>query len=295
MASPRPGAGSSTGLPLDPIALRLVELAIEEDLAAGDPTSEATVDPELQGTGLLKARKCCVIAGLAVTGEVFRQVDRGLRFEALHRDGERLVTGEVAARVSGCVLSILRAERTALNFLRHLSGVATLTAAYVQAAAGGRVRVVDTRKTTPGMRSLEKAAVRCGGGQNHRFNLGDGLLIKDNHIVAARGIRAAVARARSRAHHLLKVEVEVRSLDELEQAIEAGAEVVLLDNMDPEGVRAAVEAARGRVLLEASGGIDLQSIATYADSGVDLISVGALTHSARDADLSLDLQLRDRS
>lgn len=276
---------------LDPVTSQLIDLALAEDLGAGDVTTAATIPPGLQGRGELTAKEPCVLSGLIAAAEVFRRVDPLLVFTACRGEGDRLEPGEVIARVEGSVASILRGERTALNFVRRLCGVATLTARYVAAARAGsaRVRVVDTRKTTPGLRSLEKAAVRAGGGLNHRFNLGDGVLIKDNHIVAAGGIRPAVARARAAAHHLLRVEVEVQDLPGLVEALDCGAEVVLLDNMRPARVAEAVRLNRGRALLEASGGIDLSTIADYARTGVDLISVGALTHSASDADISLEL------
>ncbi len=274
---------------LDPVSTALVDLALQEDLAAGDVTTEATVPPEQEGEAVLVAREACVVAGLEVAALVFRKVDPAVSFEPLVQDGERVGPGGAVARIRGRVASILVAERTALNFLRHLSGVATVTARFV-AAAGPGVRVVDTRKTTPGMRALEKAAVRAGGGHNHRFFLGDGVMIKDNHLAACGGdLALAVSRARQRAHHLMKVEVEVTSLEQLQAALEAGADVILLDNMTPEVVARAVALARGRAVLEASGGIDLDTIRAYAATGVDVISVGALTHSAGDADLALDL------
>ncbi|MBM4318446.1 MAG: carboxylating nicotinate-nucleotide diphosphorylase [Deltaproteobacteria bacterium] len=276
---------------LDPITRQLIDLALAEDLGAGDVTTAATVDPAAHGVGEIIAKEPCVLSGLAVAGAVFCRLDPQLSFQALRPEGDRLSPGTVVARISGRLAALLAGERVALNFLRRLSGVATLTARYVAAARAGsaRVRVVDTRKTTPGMRSLEKAAVRAGGGCNHRFHLGDGVLIKDNHIVAAGGIGPALARARATAHHLLKVEVEVQDLAGLAEALQAGAEVVLLDNMSPEQVAAAVALNQGRALLEVSGGVTLATIAAYARTGVQLVSVGALTHAATDVDLSLEL------
>ncbi len=274
---------------LDPSSQELVRLALQEDLLAGDLTSEATLDPDARGCGQIVARASCVLAGVAVARAVFAGVDPELEVEVLLHDGAQLERDDVALRVRGRVCSILSAERTALNFVRHLSGVATQTARYVAAAGNPKVRLVDTRKTTPGMRRLEKDAVRAGGGHNHRFALGDGVLIKDNHLLAAGGVRQAVERARAHAHHLLKVEVEVATFAQLDEALAVGAEVILLDNMSPAQVAAAVQHVGGRAVLEASGGIDLGTIAAYAATGVDLISVGALTHSAPNADLSLDL------
>jgi len=277
---------------LDPITDSLIDLALAEDLAAGDVTTEACVLPEARGSGRLVAREPCVLSGTSVAREVFRRVDPDTTWSVAREEGALLQAGDTVARVEGRLASLLKAERTALNFLRHLCGVATQTRRFVEAAAHGgaaTVRVVDTRKTTPGMRSLEKAAVRAGGGVNHRFHLGDGVLIKDNHLIAAGGITAALERARAHAHHLLRLEVEVEDLAGLQEALDAGADAVLLDNMSPAEVALAVRLAAGRVLLEASGGIDLRTIAGYAATGVDLISVGALTHGAVDADLALDL------
>lgn len=276
-------------LSIDPITSALIDLALQEDLSAGDITSDALLDPQLCGVATLVARESCVLSGSTVAAEVFRRVDPELQWAALAADGDRLSPGQAVATVRGAVRSILVAERTALNFVRHLCGVATQTAGFVAAAGRPSLRLVDTRKTTPGMRRLEKAAVRHGGGHNHRFALGDGVLIKDNHLAACGSVGAAVQRARAGAHHLLRVEVEVTTFEQLDEAIAAGADVVLLDNMSPADIATAVQRAAGRVLLEASGNIRLDTVAAYAATGVDVISSGALTHSARDADLALDL------
>jgi len=225
-----------------------------------------------------------------VAAEVFRRVDPSLRWQPQAADGDQLSAGQVAATIGGSVRSILIAERTALNFVRHLCGVATQASRFVLAAGSASVRIVDTRKTTPGMRRLEKAAVRHGGAHNHRFALGDGVLIKDNHLAACGSVRAALESARAGAHHLLKLEVEVTCLEQLDEAIAAGADVVLLDNMSPAEVAAAVHSAAGRVVLEASGNVRLDTVRAYAATGVDVISSGALTHSAPNADLALDLR-----
>ncbi|HEY3396658.1 MAG TPA: carboxylating nicotinate-nucleotide diphosphorylase [Armatimonadota bacterium] len=268
----------------------LVRRALEEDLGAGDVTSQACVPAELQGVAVIEARAPGVLAGVAAAAEVFRQVSPDLvcRWEAA--EGDRFTPGQRLATVTGPVRELLTAERTALNFLQHLSGIATLTRAYVEAVAGTGATIVDTRKTTPGLRLLEKAAVRAGGGRNHRFGLADGVLIKDNHLAAAGGVTAAVQAARAGAHHLLKVEVEVADLAGLREALAGGAEVVLLDNMTVAEMAEAVRVTQGRALLEASGGVNLETVAAIAATGVDLISVGRLTHSAPSLDLSLELE-----
>lgn len=273
---------------------RIIRLALEEDLGTGDITTLATVPDSLTATGQILAKSAGVLSGITVAAEVFREVDPSTVFTPLARDGDRIERGQVLARVSGTARSLLTAERVALNFLQRLSGVATLTARYVEAVAGTRARIIDTRKTTPGMRLLEKAAVRHGGGHNHRVGLSDGILIKDNHLAAIGGpdpIAAAIAAARERAPHTLRVEVEVTTLDELDRALAAGADAILLDNMDVATLAKAVERTAGRAVLEASGGITLETVRQVAETGVDLISVGALTHSAAALDISLDIEL----
>ena len=281
---------------MNPFSLSdIVKLALMEDIGPGDVTSKLVIPPERPGRARFKSRAEIVLSGLEAAREALKQVDPGLRFQALAADGDRLPAGAEIAVVEGPALSILSAERVALNFLMRLSGVATLTAAYVAAAANPAVTVVDTRKTTPGLRFLEKAAVRHGGGGNHRFALYDGILIKDNHIAAAGSIGRAVEAARSRAAHTLKIEVEVDDLEQLAEALAVRADIVMLDNMKPEELRRAVRLTREnpdpavrQTLLEASGGINLRTIAEVAQTGVDLISVGALTHSAPSVDLGLD-------
>jgi nicotinate-nucleotide pyrophosphorylase (carboxylating) len=272
----------------------LIDLALAEDIGGGDITSAATIPAMMQAEGTLLAKAPGVISGLEAAAAVFTRVDPAVRFIPLVNDGDRVAPMAPIATVSGPARSLLAAERVALNLLQRLSGVATETACYVDAVVGTRARVVDTRKTTPGLRALEKAAVRHGGGANHRFGLTDGVLIKDNHLAAVGGpdrVTRAVTTARAGAPHTLKIEVEVSTLDELAEALEAGADIVMLDNMDVPTMRKAVAMTAGRALLEASGGITLGTIGEIAATGVDLISVGALTHSAPALDISLDFAL----
>jgi nicotinate-nucleotide pyrophosphorylase (carboxylating) len=272
----------------------LIELALAEDLLGGDVTTAATVPPDAQAHATLLAKAPGVISGLDVAHEAFAQVDPTLVFIALVADGDTVPTMTPIAHVSGNARSILAGERLALNFLQRLSGVATVTARYVAEVSGTNARVVDTRKTTPGLRVLEKAAVRDGGGHNHRFGLGDGVLIKDNHLAAVGGdhrVRDAVRAARAAAPHTLRIEVEVTTFAELAEALDAGADIVMLDNMSVADMREAVALTQGRALLEASGGVNLTTIREIAETGVDLISVGALTHSAPALDINLDFDL----
>lgn len=277
------------GMPLDATTRALIDLALAEDLGPGDLTS-ALLPADLAGEAVLVAKSMLVFSGAEVFAEVFRRVDPSIEVEMRAADGDELGQGDVVARVRGPVRRLLEAERTALNFVQRLSGVATLTRSAVRQLGDSATRVVDTRKTTPGFRVLEKAAVRHGGGTNHRFGLFDGILIKDNHIDAAGGVAEAVAAARASAHHLVKIECEVRTLDELATALEAGADVVLLDNMDDatmaEAVRRNAACARPAV-LEASGNVTVERLKAIGETGVDLVSMGALTHSAPAADLSL--------
>ena len=270
-----------------PYVENIVRLALAEDVGAGDLTTSLTVDPEVRSRAEVVAKQELILAGLEPARLTFELVDPEIRFTPAAADGDRAESGRVLVRISGSAASILTAERVGLNFMMRLSGVATLTARFVEATKEYRARIVDTRKTTPGMRVLEKMAVKAGGGTNHRFGLFDGILIKDNHIAAAGSITAAVTRAGLNAPHTLKVEVEVEDLAGLEEAIKAGADAVLLDNMTPDQLKQAVAMAEGRVLLEASGGITMENVAEVAATGVDLISIGALTHSAPAADLSL--------
>jgi nicotinate-nucleotide pyrophosphorylase (carboxylating) len=268
---------------------RLAAAFVAEDVGRGDRTTESVVPPGAAGAARIEAREPAVVAGLAVARACFDAAGGGIDWDPVVSDGERVAAGQAIVRIRGPMRTILTGERTALNLLARLSGVATLTAKFVAAVAGTPARIVDTRKTTPGLRVLEKYAVRAGGGTNHRFGLDDGILIKDNHIAAAGGITEAVGRALSAGLHGLLIEVEVTDLDGLEEAVAAGAHAVLLDNMSPEIVAEAVTRAGGKVMLESSGGITLENVRDYAVTGVDLISVGALTHSVRAIDLSLEV------
>lgn len=279
--------------PPHPILYRaLIQEALREDLGHGDVTTQALVPEGLEGEGEIKAKEELVLCGVEVARLVFQELDPDLEFEPLRLDGALLAAGEVAVRLRGRVASILQGERVALNLLQHLSGVATLTRRFVEEIKGLPAKIIDTRKTTPGLRVLEKYAVVTGGGVNHRFGLSDGVLIKDNHIQACGSVKRALKRARQNLPHVYRVEIEVKTLAELEEALEAGAEAVLLDNMDLETLRQAVTLARQRnpqVVLEASGGVSLENVRAVAETGVDLISIGRLTHSAPAVDLSLKL------
>lgn len=264
---------------------------LAEDIGRGDVTTRAVVRPERSGRARIEARESAVVSGLEVARMCFDVVSDGtLEFEPRTRDGVSVAAGDQLARVSGMLAPILTAERTALNALARMCGIATLTSEFVRAIGGTAATIADTRKTTPGMRVLEKYSVRVGGGTNHRSGLDDGVLIKDNHIVAAGGVTEAVSRATEFAPHGLRIEVEVADLDQLEDALAAGADAILLDNMSPSEVRQAVLRAGGKALLEVSGGVTLETVRSYAETGVDLISVGALTHSAPTADIALEVE-----
>ena len=271
----------------------IIDRALAEDLATGDVTTEALVPADRQGTGVVVAKGEGVLAGVNVAKQVFCQVDPALSVELFLEDGAKVKSGDKVARVSGSIASILKAERVALNFLQHLSGIASETNRYVEAVRGLPVRIMDTRKTTPGLRLLEKHAVRAGGGENHRMSLGDGILIKDNHLAALRSqrlnLKQIVAKARQNSPERPSVEVEVATVAEASEAVEAGADIIMLDNMSLEDMREAVKSIHGRALVEASGGITLDNVRAVAETGVDFISVGALTHSARALDISLEL------
>lgn len=273
----------------------LIDAALAEDIGSGDPTTDTLIDPSMTGNAALVSRGDGVIAGIDVATAVFTQFDPDLSAVAILEDGSTVTAGDRLIRVAGSVASILKAERTAVNFLQHLSGVATQTRRYVDAVDGYRAQIVDTRKTTPGLRKLEKYAVAMGGGRNHRYNLADGILIKDNHIEAMAlkgvGIGEVVKRAIAGASHMIKVEIEVETIEQLEEVLEAGADLVLLDNMEPEQMQTAVRLASGRAIVEASGGITLETVREVASTGVDIISVGALTHSAPALNISLDMTI----
>ena len=271
----------------------LVDRTLAEDLGWGDVTTEAIIPAELTGKASMMAKARGMLAGIEVARLVFCRVDPAVQFDIIIPEGSGIQPGDLIAKLEGKVASILKGERTALNFLQRLSGIATETSRYVEAIKGLDSRIVDTRKTTPGMRALEKYAVRVGGGHNHRLHLGDGVLIKDNHLAALRSqglaMKDIISRARERAPFNLKVEVEVRTAQEAVEAVEAGADIVMLDNMGLEEMRQAARLVKGRALLEASGGITLDNVRRVAETGVDLISVGALTHSTRSLDISLEM------
>jgi len=273
---------------------RLIALALEEDLGTGDRTTLATIPADATARARVLAKEALVLAGLPVFARVFSLLDPSVTVEALVAEGAAVAAGEVVARVRGPARSLLSGERVALNLIQRLSGTATLTRRYVDAVAGTGARITDTRKTTPGMRVLEKYAVRAGGGTNHRFGLDSGVMIKDNHVDACGGMAAAVARARAEVPHLLKIEVEARDLREVDEAIEARADVILLDNMTTPEMAEAVRRIRASphpILAEASGNLDLDRVREVAEAGVDLLSVGALTHSARAMDLSMKFEV----
>lgn len=275
-----------------PLVIRAVSEALAEDLGlAGDVTTDATIAPDAIANAAFVARGPGIISGLDVAAASFGAIDPAVTFLAEVADGQRVSPKTVIARVSGNARAILTGERVALNFLGRMCGIATLTRQYVDAVAGTKARIADTRKTTPGLRAFEKYAVRCGGGQNHRTGLFDAILIKDNHIMAAGGIAKAIEAARRHAGHMMKLEVEVDTLEQLEDALKYDIDAVLLDNMTPQMLATAVKMAAGRVTTEASGGVNLSTVRAIAESGVDMISVGALTHSAPVLDLGLDFDL----
>jgi nicotinate-nucleotide pyrophosphorylase (carboxylating) len=272
-----------------PYLVKLVQSALEEDLGRGDVTTAACVAAESVGRATLRARENSVFCGAEVVREVFAQLDPGVLVQALVADGTRVAPGTAVMSLSGSARSLLEGERVALNFVQRLSGVATLTRTYVDALpAGSRTRITDTRKTTPGLRTLERHAVRCGGGYNHREDLAAAVLIKDNHIAAAGGVATAIERARERAPHTSRIECEVDRLSQLEIALQHHADIVLLDNFSAVDLAQAVKMVAGRAIIEVSGGISLERVHSIALAGADIISVGALTHSARAIDLGLD-------
>jgi nicotinate-nucleotide pyrophosphorylase (carboxylating) len=271
---------------------RAVAAALEEDLGlAGDLTSQATLAPDAVASAVLSAREPGVIAGLDLAETAFRLVGDGVRFTRRLRDGDRVTAGGVVAEISGPARLVMSAERVALNFLNHLSGIATLTRTYADAIEGTDAKICDTRKTTPGLRAFQKYAVRCGGGANHRYALDDAILIKDNHIAVAGSVTAAYKAAEAFAGHLVAIEIEVTTLAELEEALAAGARVIMLDNMDDDLLRQAVAINAGRAKLEASGGVKLERVRSIAETGVDYISTSQITMGAKPLDLGLDVTI----
>ena len=266
---------------------QIVALALFEDSGLGDVTSESILPGSRKGRGVIKAKQDCILAGTDVARRTFQVLDPDVRLQFFFKDGDAVSSGDEVLSAEGDLLSLLKAERVALNFLQRLSGIATLTRKYAAALEGYSTRLTDTRKTTPGWRRLEKAAVRSGGGYNHRFSLYDGILIKDNHIAVAGGISAAVQAVKKRSSHLMKIEVEVTTMDQVDQALAAGADVIMLDNMSCADMAEAVTRIHGQALVEASGNVSLETLKDIAATGVDVISCGALTHHAVSVDLSM--------
>ena len=266
---------------------KLIDLAIAEDIGSGDITTDSLVPSDLTGKAVILAKEPLVLAGLEIARQVFARFDEQTVFKATKAEGDQVQTNETFINLEGRLAALLKAERIALNFLQRLSGIATHVRAYVDAMGDSPVRLVDTRKTTPGWRVLEKYAVRVGGAANHRMGLYDGVLIKDNHIAACGGVKPAIERARQNISHLVKIEVEVSSLEEATQAIEAGAEVIMLDNMNVEEIQQAKAMIGQSALVEVSGNVTLDRLKELAETGVDLISIGALTHAARSVDISM--------
>lgn len=266
---------------------RIVRTALEEDIGLGDMTTEVTVAPGTVARAELVAKEDFVLAGIDVAAKVFAILDPEVAFEKLLEDGQKVQRGDVLAWIKGPAAKLLQGERVALNLLQRMSGIATMTATFVTEVEGTNATIVDTRKTVPGLRALDKYSVRMGGGRNHRIGLFDGVLIKENHVAAAGGIEVAITRARQKLPHTLKIEIETRDLDEVGQALEAGADIIMLDNMTLDEMLEATRLIDGRALVEASGGVNLETVRGIAETGVDIISVGALTHSVRGADISM--------
>jgi nicotinate-nucleotide pyrophosphorylase (carboxylating) len=268
----------------------LIKIALEEDIGSGDITTDYSVPADAKGLGFILAKEPMVLAGLDVAKQVFSHLDPGLTFASGFKDGDKVEKGDTVLTMEGNMRALLKGERTALNFMQHLSGIATLVNYYVEILQGRPVRLVDTRKTTPGLRVLEKYAVRMGGGHNHRTGLYDGVLIKDNHIAACGGITPAIEKIREQISHLVKIEVEVTDLTEVREALKARADVIMLDNMDLDQVKEAVSVINRQALVEVSGNVTEKTLGVLADTGVDIISSGALTHSARSVDLSMQIK-----
>ena len=274
-----------------PDCAEIIRQALAEDIGTGDVTTQLTVDPNLRASADFIAKQAGVIAGAEVVRQTLLQLDPAMDFALLVEDGETAEPGDTILTATGHAQSLLTGERVALNFLQRLSGIATMTSRFVALAVGSKASIVDTRKTTPGLRVLEKYAVRVGGGRNHRFGLYDAIMIKDNHIQAAGGIAAAVERAQAQASHTLSVTVECDTLEQVREALDAGVDILLLDNMTVDELTEAVEIVDGQAMTEASGGVNEQTVAKIAQTGVDIISVGALTHSAPTLDISMELRV----
>lgn len=270
---------------------KLISDALAEDIGTGDITTLSTISADATAHGKYRAKEDGVLCGIDIARAVYTEIDPTILFTAFFSDGDEIKKGDIIAEVSGNARNLLTGERVGLNLMQRMSGIATRTREAVKQIEGTNAKIADTRKTTPGLRVIEKMAVKVGGGTNHRFNLADGILIKDNHIVAAGGITAAVKAARRNAPHTLKIEVEVESLDELREALDAGADIIMLDNMDNDTMREAVKITNGKALTEASGNMGDKDLAQVAKTGVDIISIGALTHTVRSLDISLKFTL----
>lgn len=275
----------------NPLVTQIISMALNEDVGTGDITTETTIPADKTASGRFIAKEDMIICGIDVAELVFRTVDASISFNANFKDGDKVCKGDVIATVNGNARNVLTAERTSLNLMQRLTGIATRTHEAVKCVEGTKAKITDTRKTTPGLRVLEKYAVRAGGGTNHRFNLADGILIKDNHIAVSGGIKNAVANARKAAPHTLKIEVEVETKEQLTQALEAGADIIMLDNMSNELMSECVKTIDGRALVEASGNMGDKDLYEVAKTGVDIISIGALTHTVRAADISLKFKI----
>lgn len=271
-------------------ATHLIDLALKEDYGSGDITTDNLIDPALSGVGQMIAKEPLVVAGIDIVQQVFNHIDPNIVTTPNYTDGDFIQKGKTILKIEGSMRALLIGERTALNFLQRLSGIATLVRSYVDMLENRKVRLADTRKTTPGWRVLEKYAVRIGGGDNHRMGLYDGVLIKDNHIAARGGIKQSIVEIRSKISHLIKIEIEVSNLEQAKEAVQAGADVIMLDNMDEDQVKEAVKLIDGKAVIEVSGNVTKNDLPKLADTGVDIISVGALTHSARCVDISMKIK-----
>lgn len=273
-----------------PSVRKLIRCALEEDIGPGDVTTDALVDPGQTGIGTIITREPMIVAGVGLSGEVFLLLDPEVEVQPYYRDGQRVARGERVVAFEGSLAALLKGERTALNFMQRLSGIATRVRSFVDSLEGVPVRIMDTRKTTPGLRVLEKYAVRMGGASNHRMGLYDGILIKDNHIQACGGVGPAIERMKQKATHLMKIEIETSDIEQVKAAVAAGADVIMLDNMDISEIKAAVNLIDGAALVEVSGNVSMSDLKDLADLRVDIVSIGALTHSAKSVDLSMDIK-----
>ena len=270
---------------------KVIKMALAEDIGGRDATADALFTELRVVSAYIKAKEDFVLAGIEVAREVFDELNQSIIFRSMKKDGDRIKKGDIIAELTGDAADLMKGERTALNFMQRLSGIATYTAEFKEKVRGSRAKIVDTRKTTPGLRLLEKYAVKVGGGHNHRMGLYDGVMIKDNHIAACGGIRAALQRAKDNAPHTLKIEVEVTDLAGVREAVDGGADIIMLDNMSIDDMREATREIAGRAIVEASGNVNLDTVADIAFTGVDIISVGAITHSARAVDISMKVDL----